>query len=166
MRKSTILRYGGRASQAEEAWRQAPAQLLEGWQKGQGDCCTVNEGKRWEMSLRGRQVPQHIDLEGQGQDCGSYSNCSGKLLEGSQQRGDVVGFMFLMITLMLCKEQSMRGGCRKDEWGMSRSQETKLGLPQWFGWAMLVAGRDEIWAKVISSHRRLVLWRGLCFKAT
>ena len=85
------------------------------------------------MSLRGRQVPQHIDLEGQGQDCGSYSNCSGKLLEGSQQRGDVVGFMFLMITLMLCKEQSMRGGCRKDEWGMSRSQETKLGLPQWFG---------------------------------
>lgn len=88
-----------------------------------------------------RQVPQHRDLEGSGQDHGCYSSCNGKLLVGSQQRGDVVGLMLLMITLMLWKEHSMRGGDRKDEQSTSRSRETKSRLPWRFGWAMLVAGR-------------------------
>lgn len=39
-------------------------------------------------------MPQHRDLVGRGQDCGCYSNCNRKLLEGSKQRSDVGGFMF------------------------------------------------------------------------
>lgn len=92
----------------------------------------------------GRQVPQHGDLEDSGQDHGRYSSCNGKLLVGSQQRGDVVGLMLLMITLMLWKEQSMRGGDRRDEQSTSRSRETESRLPWWFGWAGLVAGRAQI----------------------
>ena len=88
-----------------------------------------------------RQVPQHRDLEGSSQDHGCYSSCNGKLLVGSQQRGDVVGLMLLMITLTLWKEQSMRGGDRKDEQSVRRSRETKSRLTWWFGWAVLVAGR-------------------------
>ena len=89
-------------------------------------------------------MPQHGDLEDSGQDHGRYSSCNGKLLVGSQQRGDVVGLMLLMITLMLWKEQSMRGGDRRDEQSTSRSRETESRLPWWFGWAGLVAGRAQI----------------------
>ena len=126
--------------------------------KSQGDCCTVNEGKWWDLSQRGRQVPQHRDVEDSGQDRGSYSSCNGKLLVGSQQRGDVVGLMLLMITLMLWKEQSMRAGDKRDEQSTSRSRETKSRLPWWFGWAVLVAGRASVQFSSFQSLNRVQLF--------
>lgn len=50
--------------------------------------------KDFRNESRGEQTPQHIDLVGRCLDCGRYDNCNRKLLEGSKQRSDSIGFMF------------------------------------------------------------------------
>lgn len=98
--------------------RQAPAWLLKA-KTSQGDCCTVNEGNGGIRVRKAGRCHSTETLKIPGQNwAGRYSSCNGKLLVVPQQRGDAVGSMLLMITLMLWKEQSMRGGDRK----MSREQ--------------------------------------------
>lgn len=107
--------------------------------KSQGDCCTANEGKCWDMSQRVGRCHSTETLKAPARTMDVIPVAMG--LVGSQQRGDVVGLMLLMITVTLWKEQIMRGRDRKDEQSVRRSRETKSRLPWWFGWAVLVAGR-------------------------
>ena len=51
------------------------------------------------MSERGEQAPQHIAPVGHGQGCDA----------GFYQRGDVIGLVFQMITLTLCRKQRGQG---------------------------------------------------------